>query len=116
MTVAAPKPGCVSYGPNVIVCGTGGFRYRRLLHCETCGRRRRFVVRWQMWYGQDATCTACGDTWCDEGMLGRPFKPGWRKEAAARAKELYAEAMTYREFTRAERAYLRWYFSEDGDA
>lgn len=65
---------------------------KRVLHCPTCDRRRRFVVASQEWYDPIATCCACGDAWSGGERMPRPFRPGWRKAAIARARAHWAEA------------------------
>lgn len=104
--------GClVNEERTVAICGGGGFWYRRLLHCPTCERRRRFVIHWELWYGDAATCLGCGDRWMDGERGERPFARGWREKAKAKARERYAAAMTYRQFRVAEHAYVNDYFT-----
>ncbi len=60
---------------------------RRLVdHCPTCRRRTRKVARCYAYYGALVTCCACGEQWSDGEMCPRPFRRGWRDEAAARAR------------------------------
>lgn len=49
--------------------------------CDTCGRRRRFVVARYEWYSPEITCLRCGDSWNADGRCERPFRRGWRKES-----------------------------------
>lgn len=58
-------------------------------HCPTCNKMRYFCGWFQEWYGWHDTCLGCGDQWQDGDMLDRPFRPRWRKENIAAAKELY---------------------------
>lgn len=74
--------------------------YRRVLHCPTCKRRRRFYVWAQDWYDPVATCCACGDAWSGGERLMRPACRGWRQERSAWAKRAYAAA-AYQEGERA---------------
>lgn len=47
----------------------------------------------QDWYGWTITCLGCGDSWADGEMLPRPFKPRWRTESIAEARQRYKELM-----------------------
>lgn len=53
--------------------------------CPYCGGERGFFVEFYEWYGWKVVCLACGDSWQDGEMCERPFCPGWRQEAIARA-------------------------------
>lgn len=68
--------------------------YRRVMHCPTCKRRRRFYVWAQDWYDPVATCCACGDAWSGGERMPRPTSRGWRAEAAAQAKAAWRAADT----------------------
>ena len=59
------------------------------MDCPTCERRTFGVHAFQEWYGWDSTCLGCGDSWQDGEMLERPFRPRWREESKAAARELY---------------------------
>ena len=78
---------------TVHLCRPTSVASRKVLHCPTCKKRRRFVVRSFVWYSTIATCCACGDAWSDGYRLPRPFKPNWRAEAAARAKADWQTAL-----------------------
>lgn len=66
---------------------------RRIMHCPTCQKRRRFSGFDQLWYGTTWTCLGCGDAWCGSERLPRPFRPRWRTEARRRAAEHWAVAV-----------------------
>lgn len=91
---------------DVIVCYPRGVLYRRVQDCPTCDRRRRFVCRWEAWYGVSVTCLGCGDSWCDGERYERPFLRGWRQAAIRRAKQRWTNALPYREAQAAIRAEL----------
>lgn len=84
---------------NIVICRAPTFPIRRILNCPTCKQRRRFAGRDTAWYGPTVTCCGCGDSWSDGERHVRPFRRGWRAEAIAAAKELWAEAG---EYTRAD--------------
>lgn len=115
MSATEYVPGCI-VGGGIAICGVGGLSYRTITYCPTCECRRRFVVRWQMWYGDDATCLGCGDSWQDGDLCPRPFRRGWRRERIERAKKQYANAGSYRDFLKASRSYMEAYFAADGAA
>lgn len=78
---------------TVVLCCPDIFPLRRIRHCPTCRRRRRFAGYDQAWYGPSLTCCACGDSWaCGGERLERPFKPRWRVDAATRARVTWDEA------------------------
>ncbi len=58
--------------------------------CPTCERRTLFARNLTPWLGSIDTCTHCGDAWCEEGRMERPFAPAWRKDSIARALRLLA--------------------------
>lgn len=93
------------------ICGGYVFEARRVFHCPTCDRRRRFYGTFAHWYGWTWTCLACGDRWQDGERGERPFMRGWRAESMARARKGWAgvqgDARTQR---RAFEAGLRAYF------
>lgn len=60
--------------------------FRRIVHCPTCQKRRRWVGWAQEWYSTIWTCCGCGDSFGDGERMERPFKRGWRSEAIKRAK------------------------------
>ena len=73
------------------ICDGGPAHLERRIHlCPTEGRRRRFVVRMQLWYGAEWYCLGCGDAWADGELRPRPWARGWRAKAVARARELWA--------------------------
>ena len=80
---------------NVIICRPSGFPIRRILHCPTCKRRRRFAGRDYVWYGPSITCCGCGDSWSDGERHDRPARRGWRTIEIAAAKDLWNEAGAY---------------------
>jgi len=55
--------------------------------CPVCLKRANILYEFYEWYGWHVTCLRCGDQWEDGELLSRPFRPGWRKENIARAKE-----------------------------
>lgn len=66
---------------------------RRIMPCPTEGVRRRFAAHDALWYGPTWTCLGCGDSFGDGERLERPFKPRWRQEAKARARELWEQGV-----------------------
>lgn len=85
---------------DVIVCAPPTFPLRRIAHCPTCKRRRRFAGLDAPWYGVTWACCGCGDSWTDGEMHPRPFKPRWRAQAIARARQVWQDAGTH---TKADR-------------
>lgn len=77
---------------RAVICRPSTFPLRRIVHCPTCKRRRRFAGRDAPWYGPTWTCCGCGDSWHDGERLPRPFKRAWRAEAKARAKQTWTDA------------------------
>jgi hypothetical protein len=59
-------------------------------HCPTCERLRRFLCRFQEWYGWTQTCLGCGETWTDGEPHERPFQRGWRQESIRHARKVLA--------------------------
>lgn len=74
---------------TVHVCRTPVWWQRRIRHCPTCDRRRRFVGMRAVWYPTIWSCCACGDAWDgDSGeMMPRPFSRAWRDHARRVARE-----------------------------
>lgn len=70
----------------VDACSPSGVTWRRVRICPTCRTRRQFVQESWIWYPSNWTCTACGDTWSEDGRLPRPFRPRWREDARRRAR------------------------------
>lgn len=62
-----------------------GYSWVEYTRCPTCERRTLFLARMVPWYGQDETCTRCGDSWQDGEMMPRPFARGWRAESIRQA-------------------------------
>lgn len=91
---------------GLIICGGRGKLHRRIMHCPTCDKMRRFACSWEMWYGTTTTCCHCGDSWSDGEPHPRPFRRGWRKESIARARRDWANALSAREFRKVLRAEL----------
>ena len=77
---------------RLVICRPELFPLRRITHCSTCNRRRRFAGLDAPWYGVTWTCCGCGDSWADGERLQRPFRRGWRAEAKKHAKAVWAEA------------------------
>lgn len=78
------------------ICGTAPFPLRRIATCPTEQRRRRFAGQdLGAWYGARWTCLGCGDTFGDGQRMERPFRRGWRQEAVAKAREVWAAAGAY---------------------
>ncbi len=77
----------------VLHINTGGDRtwIRRVARCPVCKTHHRIVGMSQEWYDIIWTCCGCGDSWAGDELLPRPFKPRWRKEAIAKAKQRWAE-------------------------
>lgn len=89
--------------PDVIVCRAVSAAIRRVLLCPTCAQRRRMAGHLALWYGATLTCLGCGDTWTDGEMHPLPFKPRWREENIAAAREAWASAVSRAE----ERSWFR---------
>ena len=89
----------------VNVCRPAQFPIRRILHCPVEDRRRRMAGYDAPWYGVTITCLGCGDMWTDGQMHPRPFKPRWRKENIAAAREWWDKAAGLTEEDR--RAWIR---------
>jgi hypothetical protein len=96
---------------NVVICRPDLFPLRRILHCPTCKRRRRMAILDSAWYGPTVTCCACGDSWSDWERHPRPFRRGWRKEAATGARKTWDAAGQY---TRAD--WSAWLADQVGGA
>lgn len=94
---------------NVVVCRPNEFLLRRITHCPTEQKRRRFSGRSAVWYGTTWTCCGCGDSWTDGERHERPFARGWRAKAMAGAKQVWEEAAS---FDRTE--YTAWVRAELG--
>lgn len=75
---------------TVILCAPDQFILRRIRHCPTCKRRRRFSGRDALWYGTTWACCGCGDRWTDGERHERPFRRGWRRESIAQARADWA--------------------------
>lgn len=80
---------------SVIVCRPQGMAVRRIAHCPTCERRRRFAGLHEIWYGITWTCLACGDSWGDGMRMQRPFQRGWRAKSRRRARALWDIGVRY---------------------
>jgi hypothetical protein len=97
---------------SIIVCRPTGMALRRIAHCSTCGRRRRFAGLHEFWYGTTWTCLTCGERWCDGERMERPFRRGWRQESSRRARALWEtgvrwQSPAHRAWMDAELAALR---------
>lgn len=99
-------------GTCVTICSPSSVLRRSVMHCPTCGRRRRFVGRLFVWYDPIWTCLGCGDRWSAGERLGRPFRRGWREEQSARAAKDWAAAPTLADSKQQERAMFDAYFGE----
>lgn len=78
---------------GVVLCRPDTLWVRTVRCCPVCGQRRRLVGFDQLWYGITWTCLGCGDMWCGEELLERPFKPRWRQENIARASKRWDAAV-----------------------
>jgi hypothetical protein len=97
---------------TVIICDGGpSVWFRKVIYCPTCMQRRRFVCRFQAWYGVDKTCLSCGDRWSDGELRPRPWRRGWRKESIAYARERWATASPHREAHRRMRRVIEESFA-----
>jgi hypothetical protein len=97
--------GCESVGLALVHYSARGIYRRRVLECCTCERRTPFVIRWDgAWYGTTQYCTVCLDGWMDGERLTRPFRRGWKKERAAKIREMWDAAMLPDRW----RAWTRW--------
>lgn len=96
---------------RIIVCKPDTFLIRRITHCPTCDKRRRFIGADALWYGTTWTCCACGDSWCDGERAARPFKRGWRTEATKAARDKWEQAGPYD-----EPKFQNWLKKQLGDA
>lgn len=97
---------------NVVICAPDQFPLRRIAHCPTCKRRRRFAGLDAVWYGTLWTCCGCGDRWEDGEMLERPFQRGWRTRSIARAREVWAAGRPRAEW----RLWIRTQLASETDA
>lgn len=66
-------------------------RYKTRVVCGNCRHRRTFVVFVYEWYGPYATCLGCGEKYCNEGRMERPFERGWRARSIAEAKRRWKQ-------------------------
>lgn len=89
---------------TIALCHPDSIAIRRITHCPTCERRRRFAAFDQFWYGPTWTCLGCGDRWSDGYRMERPFKRAWRTESRKRAAEMWREGV--RAFSAQHRAWL----------
>lgn len=80
---------------GVIVCTAARYTVRKIMRCATCKTNRRMVWHDEVWYGSTLICCHCGDRWQDGELCPRPFKPGWRKQSAAKATEQWLAAGVY---------------------
>lgn len=72
------------------ICWGDDFPVRRIDHCPTCKKRRRFAGRdGGLYYGITWICCGCGDRWTGGERHERPFRPRWRQENIAAAKETW---------------------------
>lgn len=72
------------------ICWGDYFPVRQIGHCPTCKKRRRFAGRdGGLYYGITWTCCGCGDRWTGSERHERPFRPRWRQENIAAAKETW---------------------------
>lgn len=77
----------------IFICGPSRtLDRRRILKCPVENRRRRMVVNYGGYWGSTVYCCGCGDSWSEGELNPRPFRPGWRKESIARAKERWQAA------------------------
>ncbi len=76
------------------ICGGYGLLQRSIRVCPTEGKRARMVDAFAPWYGWTNYCCGCGDRWQDGERGERPFARAWRKDAIARAKKMYAKALS----------------------
>ena len=78
---------------NLIICRPRYAEVKQpVVHCETCGLRRRMLYVFERWYGGKFTCLTCGEKYSvDEGRMERPFARGWRQRSVERAKRIWRE-------------------------
>jgi len=74
---------------SAICSGTLEKVWLKKTYCPTCGKDRYFVAALWEWYGVYLTCIRCGERFCEEGRMERPFCRGWRKDSIKRAKKFY---------------------------
>jgi hypothetical protein len=103
---------CHKLAPGVIVCKSPATEYRRIVRCPSCRRRRRFLVRFEGWYGDRLTCTGCGNQWSDGYRM--PLTRSAKKRAAliADAKARWATARPAAQYQIDAAAYWAPYMSE----
>lgn len=99
-------------GPGVIVCSPRGILGWRIIKCPTCDKRRKMLVRWEAWYGDTITCLTCADVWMDGECMPRPFRPKWRQERLARARQDLSRALSPKQHRAAIDEYLRREFAD----
>jgi hypothetical protein len=78
---------------TVFICGGDNTYERRVLRCwgQCNGQRRRVLISYgSPYYSPIAYCVACGDRWSDGELGERPFRRGWRRQAIAKNRELWA--------------------------
>ncbi len=72
------------------------FLRRRIMECAVEKRRRRIVVRYEVWYDTAYFCLGCGDSWAGGELHQRPFAPGWRRKAIRKHEEMWERARPMR--------------------
>lgn len=79
--------GCIG-GPELTICSPRGIRYRAVLPCRKCKRRRRCLVTLFTWYDPDVQCCTCFkslDEWRQEQTTR---KEAWALNLAAVMSEM----------------------------
>lgn len=79
------------------ICNGNPALARRIGYCWTCERRRRIVVLVAEWYSNIYYCTGCGDNWSEGIRARRPFARNWKRDAIAKHKEMWTEAVSWKE-------------------
>lgn len=97
------------------ICGFGQTLVRRrIARCPTERTRRRMTQTFSGPYYPDIfTCCGCGDSWSGDERLPRPFAPRWRKQATARARSDWTDALSAHDFRTLTRRVLDYELSAE---
>ena len=72
------------------ICGNTYLEIKQPVeYCPTCEQPRRMLYRLRAWLGPDWTCLSCGERFCEEGRMERPFAPAWRRRNIEEARSFW---------------------------